>query len=243
MKKIFVLLTLTGSIAFAAVMTTNGTSSEVREYSSLGIEKIRIENTSGKTTVSPMLVNKIEILAFKRKFSEKCSYTVEKSDYAEIIVRVERPVGEDCDVDLDLKVPKEADLNIWSRSGDVVLNDLEGNLTFNVSSGSVSGRGKFKKIEGKSGSGSVDLSGLTSGGKVNSGSGSVRLRFLEYPMGRMEVKTGSGDANLLFPKGSRIQASLDVGSGSVNNEIGSYESADFGVTAKSGSGDLQIKAY
>lgn len=242
MKKFFALLIVSGPLAFAAVMT--GTPSpEFREYQALGVEKVRIENTSGRITVSPVSVDKVEIWATKRKFSDKCSYLTEKSDYAEIIVKVERTIGEDCEVDIEMKIPKDADLNIWSGSGNVNISGLEGNLVFNVGSGSVTASGKFKKVEGKSGSGSVDISGLTTGGSISVGSGPVNLRYLDYPTGRMDVKTGSGDANILFPKGSKVNAALDTGSGDVSNEIGSTESADFGINVKTGSGDLKIKAY
>jgi len=242
MKKLFVLLMLTGSIAFAAVFT--GTSApEAREYQALGVEKIHVENTSGKITITPMLVDKINILATKRKFPENCTFHSEKSDYAEIIVRVERNAGQDCEVDIEIQAPKEVDLHVMSGSGNVNITGIEGKLTFNVGSGSVTAKGKFKKIEGKSGSGRVDLDGLTSGGNISVGSGPVNLRFLEYPMGRMDVKTGSGDANIAFPKGSKIQATLDTGSGAVVNELGTSESAEFGINVKTGSGDLKVKEY
>jgi DUF4097 and DUF4098 domain-containing protein YvlB len=242
MKKIFAALMLTGSIAFAAVMT--GTPPpEFREYQALAVDKVQIENTSGKITVSPMTVDKVEIWATKKKFSDKCSYTTEKSEYNEVLVKVERTIGEECEVDIEMKIPKDADLNIWSGSGNVSVSGLESNFTFNVGSGSVVANGKFKKVEGKSGSGSVDINGLTTGGNISVGSGPVNLRFLDYPTGRMDVKTGNGDANISFPKGSKIKASLDTGSGDVENELGTSDSADFGINVKTGSGDLKIKAY
>jgi DUF4097 and DUF4098 domain-containing protein YvlB len=233
---------LTGSIGFAAVFT--GTPApEFREYQALGVEKILIENTSGTVTVTPMTVDKIEISVTKRKFPEKCTYLTEKTEYAEVSVRVEKAIGEECEVDIDMKVPKDVDLNIWSGSGKVDIKGIEGNLTFNVGSGSITADGKFKKVVGKAGSGRVDLSGLTSGGNISVGSGPVFLRFLEYPMGRMDVKTGTGDAHISFPEGSKINAQLDTGAGSVSNELGNSESAEFGITVKIGSGDLNVKAY
>lgn len=242
MKKIFAILMLSGTVAFAAVMTGTG-SPEFREYQALGVDKILIENTSGRISVSPMAVDRIEIWATKRRFSEKCSYLTQKTEFNEVSIRVERTIGEECVVDLDIKVPKEANLNIWSGSGAVLVNGMESDLVFNVGSGSVSANGKFKKVEGKSGSGAVDINGLTAGGNVSVGSGPVNLRFLDSPTGRMDVKTGSGDANIVFPKGSKINAQLDTGSGDILNEIGTTESANFGINVKTGSGDLNIKAY
>lgn len=243
MKNLSILLLLFGSNVTAAAVMTGTPAPEFREYQALAVNKVRIENTSGRITISPVVVDKVEIWATKKKFSEKCSYSTEKSDYNEIIVKVERNLGEECEVDIEMKIPKDADLNVWSGSGPVNISGMEGNLIFNVGSGSVTANGKFKKVEGKSGSGSVDLAGLTTGGDISVGSGPVNLRFLEYPTGRMDVKTGNGDANISFPKGSKINASLDTGSGDVLNEFGTYESADFGLKVKTGSGDLKIKAY
>jgi DUF4097 and DUF4098 domain-containing protein YvlB len=242
-RLVFVGSVVTCSVITGAAVMTGTAPPEFQEYQALTVDKIRIENTSGKITVSPMIVDKVEISATKRKFSDRCSYRTEKTEYNEIHVKVERPIGEDCEVDLDIKVPKEANLNIWSGSGPVNITGMEGNLTFNLGSGSVTANGKFKKVEGKSGSGSVDIAGLTTGGSISVGSGPVNLRFLDYPTGRMDVKTGNGDTNISFPKGSKVNASLNTGSGDVVNELGTYESADFGITVKTGSGDLKIKAY
>lgn len=243
MKKLMFVLLIFGSIVTAATVMTGTPAPEFREYQAPAVNKVLIENTSGKITISPVTVDKIEIWATKKKFSEKCSYRTEKSDYSEVIVKVERNVGEDCEVDIEMKVPKDADLNIWSGSGSVNITGMEGNLTFTVGSGSVTANGKFKKVEGKSGSGSIDINGLTTGGNISVGSGPVNLRYLEYPTGRMDVKTGNGDANISFPKNSKINAQLDTGSGDVVNELGTVNSADFGISVKTGSGDLKIKAY
>jgi len=248
MKKTLSILLLVGSIVTCSIITgaavmTGTAPPEFREYQAIGVDKIHIENTSGKITVSPMAIDKVEISATKRKFSDKCSYQTEKTEYNEIHVKVERSIGEDCEVDVDIKVPKDADLNIWSGSGPVQISDMEGNLIFNLGSGSVTAKGKFKKVDGKSGSGAVDIAGLTTGGTISVGSGPVNLRYLDYPTGRMDVKTGNGDANISFPKGSKVNASLSTGSGDVVNEIGTYESAEFGLSVKTGSGDLKIKAY
>ncbi len=222
---------------------TDSPKPEFREYLTIAVDKIQVENTSGKITITPVTINKVEIWATKRKFSESCVFSTEKSDYSEILVKVARNAGDECEVDLELKVPKEAALNIVSGSGDVSIDGSEGKLNFNIGSGSLVANGKFKKVDGKSGNGSVEINGLTTGGNLSVGSGSVQLRYLEYPTGRLEVKTGAGSADIAFPKGSKITASLDTGSGKIENELGSSGSADFGLTVKTGSGDLKVKAY
>lgn len=242
MKKLFFIFMLPGSLALAAVIS-GSPEKDVREYDGLGIEKLHIENTSGRITISVADRPRVFITATKVTFPEKCAFITEKSDFSEVIVRVERPVGLDCKVDLDIQIPKEMNLNVWSGSGHIDITGIEGDLAFNVGSGSVTANGKFSKIEGKSGSGNVTINGVNGGGNLSVGSGSVDLRMLENVQGALDVKTGSGDANLAFAKGSRIKAELATGSGNLSNEIDTSDRADYGISVKTGTGDLKVKAY
>lgn len=242
MKKIFTLLMLTGSIAFAAVMST-APETVVREYDFNAVEKIRVENTSGRITITPMERPKIVITMVKKKFSERCTVQTEKSEFSEVEVRIEKPIGEECEVDVSITAPPEVALNLWSGSGSVDVTGMKGELAFNVGSGSVKADGAFKKIDGKSGSGNVDINGVAGGGNISVGTGTVNLRILENVAGKLDVKTGSGDATLTFPKDSKVNAQLATGSGDVTNDIATSDSAEYGVSVKTGSGDVKVKAY
>lgn len=233
---------LSGSIAFAAVMSTTP-ETIVREYDITAVEKIHVENTSGRIVVTPMERPKIIITMVKKKFTERCKAETSKTEFEEIDVRVEKPIGEECEVDISITAPKEIALNLWSGSGSVNVTGINGDLAFNVGSGSVSATGEFKKIEGKSGSGDIDINGVAGGGSITVGSGKVNLKILENVSGKLDVKAGSGDATLAFPKDSKINAQLDTGSGDVVNEISTSDSAEYGVSVKTGSGDLKVKAY
>jgi hypothetical protein len=234
-------LIFTASLAMAATPVGNPTT-EYREYDYNALDKIHITNTSGKITITPMPLQKVIIAISKKKFSERCTATIARPTIDEVLIEVNRPLGETCEADIDLQAPKDVALDIVSGSGDVSINGVNGPLNFTIGSGSLQAKGDFKSVEGKSGSGSVKLEGLTHGGNVTVGSGAVDVSFLADPEGSFDVKTGSGAATLKFPKGSKINASLEAGSGAVNNDFLNYQNG-YGISVKSGSGDLNIKSY
>lgn len=242
MKRLILFLLLPGSLAIAAVMGNQPEKIE-REYDGIGVEKLHVENTSGRINITVGDRPRVVITATKTNFPEKCTFTTEKTESLEVIVRVERPVAQDCQVDLDISVPKQIALNLWSGSGRIDVNGTEGNLIFNTGAGSVTANGRFAEVEGKSGSGNVTINGIAGGGSVSVGSGNVNLKFNEDLAGNFDVKTGNGDALLNFPRGSKIKADLGAGSGQIENEIQTSDSADFGISVKTGSGDLKVKSY
>jgi hypothetical protein len=234
-------LIFTTNLAMAASLPGNP-NSEYREYDFNALEKIRITNTSGKITVNPMPAQKVIISITKKKFSERCTADITRPSIDLVLIEVNKPLGEVCEADIDLQVPKDVALDITSGSGNVAITGNEGALRFTMGSGSLTAKGDFKSVEGKAGSGDVKIDGLTHGGNINVGSGRVDLSFLDNPQGEFDVKTGSGAATLKFPKDAKINASLEAASGSTTNEF-SNSTSGYGVSVKSGSGDLTVKSY
>ena len=229
------------SLSFATTIAGNP-NTEYREYDFNALDKIRVTNTSGKITVVPMPAQKVIISITKKKFSERCTATIARPSIDEVLVEINKPLGEVCEADIDMQVPAKVNLDITSGSGNVAINGNEGNLHFTIGSGSLQAKGDFKSVDGKSGSGDVKLEGLTHGGNVNVGSGRVDLSFNDNPQGEFDVKTGSGAATLNFPKDSKIKAALEAGSGAVANDFTNNPSG-YGISVKTGSGDLSVKSY
>jgi hypothetical protein len=237
----FVSLLFSVITAMAATPAGNP-NTEYREYDFNALEKIRVTNTSGKITVNPMPAQKVIIAITKKKFSERCTADITRPSIDLVLVEVNKPLGEVCEADIDLQVPKDVALDITSGSGGVAITGNDGALHFSLGSGSLIAKGDFKSIDGKSGSGDVKIEGLTHGGNINVGSGRVELSFLDNPQGQFDVKTGSGAATLKFPKDSKINAALEAGSGATTSEFENNPSG-YGVSVKSGSGDLTVKSY
>lgn len=233
-----------GTLAFAAVLTGQGGSQTLsRSYDAAEVDKLVVENTSGKTTVGKTAGPRVEITAVKRTATERCTVDAELTEFNEVIVKVEKPITETCDVDVDIKVPEHTDLSVWSGSGPVTINGIEGKLAFNSGSGPLLATGKFSNVILKTGSGSIEVTGIHGGGAIAAGSGSMNLKFAEGARGKLDVITASGDSNFFFPKDAKVNAKLMTGSGEIHNELANPTASDLLLIGKSGSGDITVKAF
>jgi DUF4097 and DUF4098 domain-containing protein YvlB len=231
---------LASSISFAALIQ-NDPSTEYREYDFNALEKIKIVNTSGKTTITPMPVNKVVISVQKKKFSDNCQLNIARNTIDEINTEVVAPNGETCEADINIQAPTDVALDMATGSGDVDIDGMKGNLKLATGTGSVHAKSSFKNLEVTSASGNVNLENLNSGGKVTTGSGKVDLKFLENPSGEFSVKTATGDADVHFPKGTKINADLDS-KGMTDSEFTTYSNG-YPVSVKSTSGDVEVRSY
>lgn len=234
--------------------------SEVREFPSEGLEEVKVENTSGRVSIVALSgsargggrrggqSNKTIVSAIKTQFSDQCSMNIERVGNT-LYVKVEKSTFfsfENCEVNFEIKTPKSVNLNLSNGSGDLKINGIHGRLEFSTGSGQVLADGEFLDFNGKSGSGDVSLNGLLGGGQLRTGSGDIHLTFANTsagmaPKGVLDIKSGSGDAILLFPKGTLIKTNYEGGSGKISNEIGESARAGFVVSMQTGSGDLKIK--
>jgi len=125
-------------------------------------------------------------------------------------------------------------------TGDISVSALTGSLVFKSGTGRLSGEACAPALEVKSGTGSVDLKGLCGPAEVKAGTGEVRLAWAKAPAsGEVLVNAGTADIALVFPEGTRLEASLSSGTGSVANDFAA--GGKFAVTAKSGTGDVSLK--
>lgn len=243
-RKLLVAIPFAGTIAFAAVLTGQpGTQTLSRSYDAAEVDKLLVENTSGKTTVGKTAGPRVEITAVKRKATDRCTVDAELSEFGEVMVKVEKPITETCDIDIDIKVPERTDLSLWTGSGAITISGVEGKLAVNSGNGSLLADGKFSNVIVKSGSGSIEISGIAGGGAISAGSGSMNLKFAEGARGKLDVISGSGDSNFFFPKNSKVNAKLLTGSGEIHNELANPTASDMLLIGKSGSGDISVKAF
>lgn len=230
----------------AAFWISSTFAAETKDFDAKDLKEIEIENSSGKVTVSGVDGTKAEIQSTKNKFDDRCTLTIEKSG-GKIHLKVKSKwslTTHECDVDFDIKTPKSTNLNAVLGSGSITVRAVQGAFSFILGSGDVSADGTFKEISGKDGSGDIDIKGLTENADIRSGSGNIKLTYARTPVtGALELKTGSGNATVLFPKGAKIKTSFKAGSGQIVNELGDTPGADFEVSMKAGSGNLNIKSY
>ncbi len=234
---------LHSGLAFAVGSTLINPSVEYREFDYNGVDKLIISNSSGRIAISPMPLQKIEITINKRKFGERCGLSVRKEEATMVIIKVDKPLGEVCEVDFDVRVPKELNAELTSGSGSITVDGLEAGLKFDIGSGNLKASGKWKKIDGKTGSGGVEITGISGPVALKVGSGQVNLGFTENARGDVSVTTGTGDAQLMFPNGTKLKTALITANGSVDNQVGESPRPELNVSVTAGSGDLSVKAY
>jgi DUF4097 and DUF4098 domain-containing protein YvlB len=218
-------------------------NAETKEFYLSEISKVEIKNGSGDVNITAASSGKATVTATKKQFGEHCKLTIDKKGKT-LFVEVEKTgvFKDDCEIDFDITAPKTVVLDLDSGSGDLKVNGTSGDLSFNVGSGSVDVDAEVKKLEGKSGSGDVSIRGLTTGGNLKTGSGKINLVYNVAPaLGELDIKTGSGRAEIVLPKTAKVRTSFTAGSGELTNEFGDTPESKFRISMKAGSGDLQIK--
>jgi hypothetical protein len=219
MKSLLVLL-LFPALALADV--------EEKSFSLSSVKRLDLTNKSGTVSVHPAKGDKATVRANKRTFETGCELTIDLHE-GTLVAKVETKSGSffkrssKCDVDFDLDIPKGVDLD------------------FRVGSGKVTVDAEVAEVDGTIGSGDVTIKGMTAGGKLKTGSGDIHLTYVSAPKsGSLDLKTGSGNTEILLPKGSKIKTDFMAGSGKLFNELGDSDGG-FEISMKAGSGDLKIR--
>ena len=124
-------------------------------------------------------------------------------------------------IHVELRVPRDADLNlhtgdgkvqvesvrgnhhIETNDGDVHLHDLEGSLRANTHDGNVNVTGRFDLLELRTGDGDIDAevsqsSAPKPGWTLQSGDGNVRLRLPDDFRADLSAHTGDGNIKVAF---------------------------------------------
>lgn len=219
---------------------------ESKEFPAAELRKVDAANRSGALRIAASDAPQASVKVTKTLWAPTCVLETKRVG-DRLIVRVQQSGfvdSDDCRADIEILTPKSVDLEIAEGSGPVDIKGIEGALSFKIGSGNLNGEGRFSKLAGQSGSGHVNLTGVAGGGKLDSGSGNFQLKFASVPLkGELEINIASGDAELLFPIGSKVQSHLTAVSGKVINELGETKNAEFNVAMKAASGNLTIKSY
>lgn len=134
-------------------------------------------------------------------------------------------------INLDVRIPKNLDLEIDDGSGSIEVTDINGNLEVDDGSGSI----KIANIKGRvnidDGSGSTTLENIDGKVKINDGSGRIKITDVG---GDVDINDSSGTLSIYNIKGSVV---VDDGSGGIV-----IDGVDKDVNIKSaGSGSLTIR--
>jgi DUF4097 and DUF4098 domain-containing protein YvlB len=140
-------------------------------------------------------------------------------------------------VRIDLRVPRDLDLDVRTGDGDVNAQPVSGHLHIDTGDGNITANGLKGDINLHTGDGRIDASGLDGHLRADTGDGHVTVggRF-----DSLTLQTGDGSIEAQASAGSRITDSwsINTGDGHVNLRIPSDFNAD--LNAHTGDGSITV---
>jgi DUF4097 and DUF4098 domain-containing protein YvlB len=226
--------------AFLAFAVPSAALARTEEYA--GVHRVDLHVSAGNVTVNGTDRAVTTLSVTKKRYDERCRLTVEqKGDLLRIDLGTRNLFKARCEADFDLMVPKSVALKFKSGSGNVRVNGTTGAVAVETGTGHVDVKAKILAFDARVGSGSVRAEGLEAPASVETGTGNVRLVYDRVPAdGQLEIRSGSGDAEVLFPKHARVHTLFTSGTGSLQNRLGDSPNARFTISMKAGTGDLRV---
>lgn len=236
MKYIFLtVVTAFSTSAFAA-------KTETKEFDSKYVKSLVVENMAGVINITGVENPKMIVIADQEKFPADCRLEISQEG-TEVTVKVDQKsfLRKDCVVNFTINVPPAINMNIRQGSGNLTIINTKGAIDYKVGSGDVSIDSEIEKIDGKIGSGATTVKGLKGDAHFFAGSGAHKLTYMAAPKkGELEVKTGTGDADIYMPSDSKVSVDAKMGTGKTTNELGESTKGKFKIVFKAGSGNLNI---
>jgi Putative adhesin len=140
----------------------------------------------------------------------------------------------------DLSVEGVGGVDAKSRSGEIKVEDVSGDVKLDLTSGDVQVSDLTGKLDVKANSGDIKASGLK-GGPVTAetSSGDIEVELAEA--NDVHAKGTSGDIEVTAPSGG-YQVTTETRSGEVDNELANDSGASHTIDAKTVSGDIELHA-
>jgi hypothetical protein len=158
---------------------------------------------------------------------------------------------------VEVRVPRESDLNIHTDDGNVRVENVTGNLQFETGDGDVRLRevegslhadthdgnvevnGRFNVLSLHTGDGNIDAevgaaTAPQSGWLLRSGDGNIRLRLPDNLGADLDAHSGDGEVNVGFP----VPAS---GVGKENSFHGKINGGGVSIELRTGDGDIRVE--
>lgn len=128
-----------------------------------------------------------------------------------------------CEAGFQVSVPAGLRVDADTGAGSISLDSLSGEVTARTGAGEIRGTLSSSKADLHTGAGSIDLSW-----KAGPAKGSIK------------AGSGAGSVRLSFPEGTKLEADLSTGVGSISNEFGDTKGAGLRVKAASGVGSVDL---
>lgn len=147
-------------------------------------------------------------------------------------------------VDVEIRVPRQTDLDLATRDGSIVienvagrieaetedgrlrLRDVEGETRSRTSDGSIQGIGMVGDVDVSTGDGGIELEGRFRALRAETSNGSIKIRCdAETPSPEKDwyIRSSDGSIVLTVPSGISAELEASTGDGRIVNELGLAE--------------------
>ena len=249
MMRFFVLKPLAGVLVLAVASNVAGEEIE-RSLDVSPDANIEVTNTAGEIEIEGWSRNEVEVTG---ELGRHVKELIFERDGDEVTIKVKAPRNSSrISSDLYIKAPKGSSLNVHGVSTDIVVADIEGELSLATVSGDIDaeifasdvdvstvsgdielqGDDKDNRIDAHSVSGDVDL--LSVAGEIEAGSVSGDVAILDSAFDRAMLNTTNGD--LVFHATLREDGRLEMETinGEVDVELKGKVDAKFDISTFNG---------
>jgi hypothetical protein len=137
---------------------------------------------------------------------------------------------------IEVRMPKDADLNAHTGDGSVEAGSINGNITIQTSDGAIRANNLTGTIELNTHDGSINVETLKGDIRLHTGDGSIEARLLD---GKLDADSGDGHVRIA----GRFDAlNIRTGDGSVDTHVlpGSKMASSWNIRTGDGSVDLSL---
>jgi len=123
-------------------------------------------------------------------------------------------------VDFELYVPKEIYLDVYSRNGEVEIEEIEGGTKVSTRNGNIDLKHIKGKMEINSRNGHIELTDVYGPLRAETRNDDIIISFLQAPLeGKVKVYTRNGRIKITFPPGFSADIFIASENGSINTHF------------------------
>ena len=203
---------------------------------------VRVETDDGSVTVTTGDTKEVEFRVEYQGYTLDKSLHIDSSqhgDEVELVARIPHgfhiSFGTMHRLHVEVRMPKDADLQVRTGDGAVKVNNVSGTIDLHSGDGAISGSSLKGSVRIHTGDGSIEASDLD--GKCDASSGDGRIRL----SGRFDVlsaKSGDGSVVVEALRGSKLDSSWSVTSGDGSIDVALPPDLPVNIEASSGDGHI-----
>lgn len=200
--------------------------------SAKGVFKLAIDNIDGDIEIKTHRANEIKIEAeifvtassmeAAKDFAREVDIDVFKDDdviHIETLFPYPKPskIG-DVGVDYFIRVPRDLDIEASNTNGDLILEDIHGNLEISTTNGDITADNVFGDVEATNANGRIDLIEIDGSVDASSTNGKLAISIVAVKV-NCKARTTNGDIILYMPEDASTQGTARTSNGEIDSEF------------------------